>query len=93
MDRSKTDRLGPERDEDLLDGPRDKDGRWSRAVSDAGVKVMLLCLLLDRHRDKRGILDPRRDVRPDRGESEPPRRFLGDRGLVLKSLSLRKPRS
>lgn len=77
-------------DEDRLEAARDRVGRRSREGSEAGVKVMLERLLLERRRESPGILEVIWDVMPERESAATWRRLL-DRELVLKSLSLRNP--
>ena len=79
-------------DEDLLDAAREKLGRWSREGSEAGEKVNWLRLEVDLQRGKLPSLDPRRVLQLEKPASDTCRLFFC-RGLPLKSLSLRKPRS
>lgn len=88
---------GPETDDDLLEAAREKLGRGrcsASAGSDPGEKFKFIRLDVeeDLHRGRFCSLDPILVLQPEKPASDPCRLFL-DRGLPLKSPSLREPRS
>lgn len=92
LDRSGDFRLGADNDDDrLVEVARDNGGGKSREGSDAAVKARFL-RRVDFQRLRVGKREPRRVVRPTRGESVPLRCLVGW-SVGSESASLRKPMS